>query len=768
VSSASASLRPQHTLQEYLPQESLLAVRLAVEAASMDDLRQRLAAALPQNSAVTRRRYVESITRWFLRDGCRGFAPTVWARFQNLELQLALHRYLFLTTQPIMAAGVVSVLSRLADGIVVPTEYVGTSMAKLLGHELSAQTQKRLLANLRKLGFLERTAAGDRVVAPPFPRSALLLALPAGPDRRALDLLDLLDEKSLPDSEEDAAILLRRALRQRLIELAPSGGQRRVLIVKSAGLLVRYDLGLKEFFDWFCGDHGLAVVLIEATPDRLSLPAGIECRPRALADYFHRPDLALEWLEQQARPHLKVALDAWLQEQHQLDTAQFRARHGDKKLGQEIVASRLAEGQLKAKYKERFTHICQQITKLGGYTGIAFVVDEFRSWQDRHVEHSAVAGEDEDVLETLAHILPGEGVNVITIIASQGDVPQKLSGGGKGDRFIPLLLLGDKNKNDFGEIVAFRTVEHLPGASTVIRDYFNECREKYRFLKQANISFEQFAAIFPFQPRVFEILRRITQSAESHNLPTARSAIRMAWQAISDGKLLDEQRLVVVADLIQSDEMRKGLNSELFRDKSQNLHAAIEQLAELELAPEERDQARRILETLFLQAISVPENIRDGLTAQELAEAAWLSDLAVGATGQAEHLLEHGLPARYVLPKTIAASTRRVHNVSYSGEVIVADRWREEWAKAIDQPDVHFRVVYLVADGTAKDSAVLKALADPRIVVCHPKSLSPDTREAVADLLAAEKMRRDHAQSPSLRAYAEEKRADAIKAVLTA
>jgi len=38
----------------------------------------------------------------------------------------------------------------------------------------------------------------------------------------------------------------------------------------------------------------------------------------------------------------------------------------------------------------------------------------------------------------------------------------------------------------------------------------------------------------------------------------------------------------------------------------------------------------------------------------------------------------------------------------------------------------------------------------------------------VADLLAAEKMRRDHAQSPSLRAYAEEKRADAIKAVLTA
>src|SRR5205823_14796359 len=55
---------------------------------------------------------------------------------------------------------------------------------------------------------------------------------------------------------------------------------------------------------------------------------------------------------------------------------------------------------------------------------------------------------------------------------------------------------------------------------------------------------------------------------------------------------------------------------------------------------EEREQARRILETLFLQAISVPENIRDGLTAQEVAEAAWLFDLDVGATGQAEHLLD--------------------------------------------------------------------------------------------------------------------------------
>jgi hypothetical protein len=43
---------------------------------------------------------------------------------------------------------------------------------------------------------------------------------------------------------------------------------------------------------------------------------------------------------------------------------------------------------------------------------------------------------------------------------------------------------------------------------------------------------------------------------------------------------------------------------------------------------------------LYLWGVSLPENLRDGLTAQEVAEAAWLSDDAVGATAQAEHLLE--------------------------------------------------------------------------------------------------------------------------------
>src|SRR4029078_573717 len=144
---------------------------------------------------------------------------------------------------------------------------------------------------------------------------------------------------------------------------------------------------------------------------------------------------------------------------------------------------------------------------------IVFVVDEFRSWQDRHPAGTPAYAEDEEGLETLAYVLQRQHVNIITIIASQGDMPQKLSGGGEGDRFVPLYLLADKNKGDFGEIVTFRCRELRKGGGTEIKDYYDYCRNAYSFIKQSNISLDYFTSIFPFQPRCFEVMRRITQNA---------------------------------------------------------------------------------------------------------------------------------------------------------------------------------------------------------------------------------------------------------------
>lgn len=121
-----------------------------------------------------------------------------------------------------------------------------------------------------------------------------MAALPVLPGltSQTMDLLDLVQEDAIPDSDEEVATLLRRALGKKLPEIAPTSGQRRILIVKSAGILVRYNLGLREFFDWFCSDHAMVVLLAEETPEKIAFPGSIECRARLLPEYFYRPDLA--------------------------------------------------------------------------------------------------------------------------------------------------------------------------------------------------------------------------------------------------------------------------------------------------------------------------------------------------------------------------------------------------------------------------------------------------------------------------------------------
>jgi hypothetical protein len=577
-------------------------------------------------------------------------------------------------------------------------------------------------------------------------------------------------------------------------------------------------------------------------------------------------ELAVDWYDQEATDAENAGVDFFFQKEHKCTPNQFRDMSGAKRFGQELVRSKLPEGRLRGKYKERFALIYDQITKLGGYGGIVIVVDEYRSWQDRHIAGTAAYAEDEEILETLAYVLPSEHFNIITVIASQGDMPQKLSGGGEGDRFIPLYLLADKNKNDFGEIVTFRCTELRPGAATDIKDYYDYCRKEYKFIRHANVSLDYFTAIFPFQPRCFDFMRRITQNAEQHNLPTARSAIRMAWQTLSDAALLNGNRLVTISDLMQSDELQKGLNHEHFRDDYQNLQSALEHLSELDVAPEERNQARRVLDTLFLWGISLPPNLRDGMIAQDVAEAAWLSDDAVGATAQADHLLEklvqsgfpiradrktregkevtvfsyestlgqenpvkyfaplkkkakedskaqdakwveslfwqlpditpdaqeklgvnggilsdyqppdqrtadnrkQGKPPIFQFPHRYGASTRKVHKTVYGGEIVVSDRWREEFADEIKNPDQHFRLVYLTTKPDADDSRMSAALNDARIAICRPEALSEETREALAELIAAEQMKRNCSapNQAGLRDHADGKKRDAIVAIL--
>jgi hypothetical protein len=361
-------------------------------------------------------------------------------------------------------------------------------------------------------------------------------------------------------------------------------------------------------------------------------------------------------------------------------------------------------------------------------------------------------------------------------------------------------------------------------------------------------------------------MRRITQNADRHNLPTARSAIRMGWESLKSDGRLQQKCLITLSDIIRTTELGKGLNHEFYRDDYQGLQTSIDQLTELNESPEEHDQSLRVLETLFLWAISLPDSLRDGLTVQEVAEASWLMDDAIGANAQAEHLLtklvqngypvrsakktrdgkevavysyetsavqdnpgKHfaplkkrakedlngqnakwveslfwqladinkeaqeelgvnggiladfvpedqrtaqdksaGKPAHYQFPKRAAASTKKVHKTQYGGEVVVCDHWRTEFGEPIKNADQHFRLVYLTEKPESLDDKIAAALAEVRIAVCRPDSLSEETREALADLIAAENLKRNSAapSQNSLRDYADNARRTAIKAIL--
>ena len=344
-----------------------------------------------------------------------------------------------------------------------------------------------------------------------------------------------------------------------------------------------------------------------------SLPAELRDKVSVVSE-----QLAADWYEREARTYEKTAVEAYFKDKHGKTPEAYRKAHGKKKFGAEILQVGLTV-DLKGSFVERFVHIYDQITA-HGYDGMLFVVDEFRSWQDRHEGRDSFL-EGCQVLESLAYVLPvDEHRNVLTIVASQGDVPQKLMGGGQGDRFIVRPLLGDRSRNEYGEIVAYRVRDLRDGAEIDADEYYNYCRENFRFLRQANTSKKHFQAIFPFQPRCFELLRRITQSFERHQLPAARSGIISAWETLQQEQILAGKRLVVPSDFLHSEQLGVGLRSENFRPGFEAYQAACDVLDTMPMPDDEKDAASRIVGVLYLMSAAMPENAR-AMPLADLAEA---------------------------------------------------------------------------------------------------------------------------------------------------
>ncbi len=109
-----------------------------------------------------------------------------------------------------------------------------------------------------------------------------------------LDVLDLFQPENLPIDDEATKDELHRELRERLRTIPKGPDCRTILVVKSIGLLARYETGLKEFYDWFVGSHTLVVLLMEDIPEPLKWPDEIRCDAKRLVSYFAEPGMVTE------------------------------------------------------------------------------------------------------------------------------------------------------------------------------------------------------------------------------------------------------------------------------------------------------------------------------------------------------------------------------------------------------------------------------------------------------------------------------------------
>jgi hypothetical protein len=111
------------------------------------------------------------------------------------------------------------------------------------------------------------------------------------------DLLDLFTPADLPVEDDEVRIYLSRSLSQYLKSIPRVAAGRTVLIVRSAGLLARYRVGVQDFYDWYCDDFAMAFLLIEGSCTEGKWPDEVECSPDRLVGYFKDPQMVKRLIE---------------------------------------------------------------------------------------------------------------------------------------------------------------------------------------------------------------------------------------------------------------------------------------------------------------------------------------------------------------------------------------------------------------------------------------------------------------------------------------
>ncbi len=173
------------------------------------------------------------------------------------------------------------------------------------------------MQTIEELGQLLEQRTWDKELVVWFgPESKLVPAL-TGVQVETLDLLDLfttwpgLSETGVGVSEsrphvcpasqltddDDIRQYLTRSLRKWLQSLDRTNGKRTALLVHSAALLARYRVGVHDFYEWFCDDFSMVILLVERPAAEEQWPEEVDCNPNRMVEYFSENDMTKRQFE---------------------------------------------------------------------------------------------------------------------------------------------------------------------------------------------------------------------------------------------------------------------------------------------------------------------------------------------------------------------------------------------------------------------------------------------------------------------------------------
>ncbi len=539
-------------------------------------------------------------------------------------------------------------------------------------------------------------------------------------------------------------------------------------------------------------DRSLMDVLLENFQDALTY-ADLDDKIRVTS----AQDI-VNWLETRTTPAIRQEVEDFVLSHTGQSFQDYKGNEGVTPLAALISEyfeeAGIRPGDIAVGVKDRIAYIYEQLTDPHGpgYNGLLIVIDEYEGWEKSH-NTPEEKGRDADLLETLGFILPRDlGYSVYTVVASQSSVPAKLMGSGEGDRFVPIPLLAQENQRDYDVIISRRTRDLDESLMPEIKDYFRYYSEQFDFAR--NLEEVEFQDVFPFQPRCFEAVRRIT----ARELPTARSGLLVFWEVINNPELTSGSDLIRLTDMISSPHLiGECLTKSIYKESYNAYTLARDAIDMIGLEPEDLPLANDLLNTLYLwhvafldapQPMSLKELVEatlttqtsDGIRAhdavaivldslQALPQVQFDNDSArfIPAGGEGPSILTtfneykrraikkvHELQSKitdslFFTPSDTGGSpglfsefnldnplTKRVESrrLEYAGEVIVSSGWRIDQGLELPKEDIHFRLVILTPH--AVKSVNPSDLQDSRIAVILPGEFTDEVKEVAAAHIA--------------------------------